>query len=167
MKTLITIVTSLFTALIGVSAQSINSISDEDVLYTAATLYGEGYLEGPEGMLAILEVIENRADYSHLSLKQVVLAPWQFSAWNDDSPSRETLEKLASGQSSQNELIDAAFDDVVALTRDALEAPDRDRRFDRSVRHYWAHEVMEESPYWYGGQPVQVVGGHTFAMGVS
>jgi len=148
------------------AAASPQTVTDEDIYYVAATLYGEGYREGPAGMLAILETIENRSVMKGKSLKDVCLQQRQYSAWNKDAPASKMLRLLAEGQSSTNPTIDAAFKDVVAITRDALEHPDRERQLDRSALHYWAPNQMSEAPYWYDGQPTVRIGNHVFVYGV-
>ena len=146
-------------------ADSSADLNDDELLYVSATVYGEGYLEGEAGMLAILEVIENRAGASR-SLKSVCLQPFQFSAWNDAEPTAKTLRLLAKGESSGNSLVDAAFLDVVRLVESALANQDRKRVLSPHTRHYWAPNSMNADPYWYNGEPTQRIGGHIFAEGV-
>jgi|GEM_PF-5912824 len=167
---IIAIVAFLFGIIQGASAQAktpvCRSLDNESLHYAAANVYGEGYLEGKAGWTPILEVMENRAHQSGKSLKEIVLAPMQFSAWNAGEPSAVLLRDLAEGRSSENELIDEAFAEVLAHVREKLCDVNRQRILARSVRHYWAHDTMTEPPYWYNGEPIVVIGGHTFADGI-
>lgn len=60
--------------------------SDEDIDYVTRTLIKEAGGEGPRGMEAVADVIRNRLASGRYgaSAKDVVLAPKQFSPWNDD-----------------------------------------------------------------------------------
>lgn len=149
-----------------VRAQSTETI-DPEILVVAATVYGEAYREGDLGMQAVLETIQNRAEFTNRSLTAVVLQRRQYSCWNDDSPSRALLRLLASGQSSGNPRIDQAFAHVVALVRAQLTDARGERILNRNVRHYWAPaSVPNGTPYWYRGEPRVQIGGHVFAEGV-
>lgn len=69
-------------------------------LLLAMALWGEARGEGPLGMLAVAQVILNRAKkrtevvpgLSHgEAIKEVILRPKQFSCFNKDDPNREKL----------------------------------------------------------------------------
>lgn len=62
-----------------------------DIDVAAQTLLLEAAGEGYSGMLAVAEVIRNRAAALGLSPSEVCLAPYQFSAWNDVSRAHEFL----------------------------------------------------------------------------
>lgn len=61
--------------------------SDEDLDYVARTLIKEAGGEGDEGMRAVADVIRNRLHSGKYgdSAKDVVLAPKQFSPWNEEA----------------------------------------------------------------------------------
>lgn len=56
----------------------------DDLTLMAATVYLEAEGEPDEGKLAVAWVIRNRADRKKLSVRDICLAPLQFSCWNDD-----------------------------------------------------------------------------------
>ncbi len=56
---------------------------NKDDLIVAATLWGEARGEGEKGMIAVANVIRNRAENKGISAKEVVLKPKQFSVWNN------------------------------------------------------------------------------------
>lgn len=66
-------------------------------IYLAKTIWGEARGEGAEGMQAVANVIMNRVDrggWYGLSVKDVVLKPYQFSCWNAGDPNRVKLDNL-------------------------------------------------------------------------
>ncbi len=54
----------------------------DDLTVMAATVYLEAEGELDKGKLAVAWVIRNRADQKLISVRDVCLAPWQFSCWN-------------------------------------------------------------------------------------
>lgn len=67
----------------------------EDIEYMAKTIYAEARGESTEGKIAVGEVIRNRLLSSRWpsSVKEVVLQPYQFSAWNEGDPNRKFLSQ--------------------------------------------------------------------------
>jgi spore germination cell wall hydrolase CwlJ-like protein len=59
----------------------------------ALTVLGEARGEGTQGKLAVAHVIRNRMAKSGKSVADTVLAPWQFSCWNQADPNRLFLEE--------------------------------------------------------------------------
>jgi hypothetical protein len=55
---------------------------------------GEPY----QGKLAVAWVLQNRRTKRSRSLLDVCLDPYDFSAWNTDSPTRMNLDQLSDGQ---------------------------------------------------------------------
>lgn len=58
-----------------------------------ATMVLEAAGEGFDGMVAVAEVIRNRAAEARENYGEVCLAPYQFSCWNDAARAREFLAK--------------------------------------------------------------------------
>lgn len=63
----------------------------DDLTIMAATVYMEARGEPFIGKCAVAHVIMNRTR-ENLGPIDVVLAPWQFSCWNTDSPTRRFLD---------------------------------------------------------------------------
>ncbi|MGE0596726.1 MAG: cell wall hydrolase [Hyphomonadaceae bacterium] len=60
-----------------------------EVHLLAATMWGEARSEGEHGMRAVAHVMVNRVGPRFGdSLETVILAPWQFSVWNNGDPNR-------------------------------------------------------------------------------
>lgn len=66
-----------------------------DVL--ARTIWGEARGEGRDGMIAVANVVVNRANAGGWwgnSIREVCLKPWQFSAWNPTDPNLIRMLKV-------------------------------------------------------------------------
>lgn len=65
----------------------------------ARTIYGEARGEGDDGMKAVAHVILNRVTDGRWgpSLGSVCLAPYQFSCWNLNDPTRHAMLSMFSG----------------------------------------------------------------------
>lgn len=69
-------------------------MTDNQTDYLARTMYGEARGEGMRGMQAVGNVILNRVKsggWYGASIKDVVLKPHQFSAWNENDPNRAIM----------------------------------------------------------------------------
>lgn len=69
-----------------------------DLNVLAQTIWGEARQEGTKGMLAVGNVIKNRAEANKKMFGQgirgVALKPKQFSCWNQGDPNREKLKDI-------------------------------------------------------------------------
>lgn len=69
-----------------------------DLNVLAQTIWGEARQEGTKGMLAVGNVIKNRAEANKSmfgqGIKGVALKPKQFSCWNEGDPNREKLKDI-------------------------------------------------------------------------
>lgn len=59
-----------------------------------ATVAMEAGAEVYKGKLAVACTLVNRMKRKKQSLSDICFAPWQFSAWNTDSPTRANLDML-------------------------------------------------------------------------
>ena len=75
--------------------QRIEIMKLPDVEVLARTLYGEARNQKLEGIIAVANVITNRAQYSikryGIGITEVCLMKWQFSCWNDTDPNLDKL----------------------------------------------------------------------------
>ncbi len=69
-----------------------------DLNVLAQTIWGEARQEGTKGMIAVGNVIKNRAEANKKMFGQgirgVALKPKQFSCWNEGDPNREKLKNI-------------------------------------------------------------------------
>ena len=76
------------------------TVENPDVRVLAQTIWGEARNGGPTGMLAVGNVINNRAedvDNARLfgsGIRGVALKPKQFSCWNEGDPNRDRLSEI-------------------------------------------------------------------------
>lgn len=68
----------------------------DDLHWLATTIFQEAGGESYLGKLAVAHVIMNRKKDSNSTVASIVLSPFQFSAWNTDSPTRALLGKINS-----------------------------------------------------------------------
>ncbi len=68
-------------------------LNEADARLLAATIFAEARSEGELGMRAVAHVIVNRIDARFGdNVENVILAPWQFSAWNARDRNRPLVE---------------------------------------------------------------------------
>lgn len=127
-----------------------------DVL--ARTLWGEARGEGTQGMLAVANVILNRAKVAEKkggfwwgnNIIQVCQKPYQFSCWNRSDPNFQKLQNV-------NES-DLYFATALRIARRATIGCIDDIT-DRAT-HYHAVNI---TPYWAKGRPpLKIIGRHKF-----
>ncbi len=63
-------------------------------MIAVATVAMEAGGEPYRGKLAVAHVLCNRVRWKNSSLSDICFAPWQFSCWNTDAPTRMNLDKL-------------------------------------------------------------------------
>jgi len=119
-----------------------------DIPWKTLLLEAEG--EGYVGMVAVGEVIRNRAKRGDLSHDAVCLAPWQFSAWNDRLWASNRLKRASKG----------AIETAKRAWRDSAGTNST-----LGSRHYHTKAVK---PYWSKGKaPIVTIGAHRFYNNVS
>ena len=133
----------------------------DDLTLLAATVYMEAGAESFEGKLAVAHVVMNRdASSPDPGLDDVVLKPWQFSAWNTDHRARATLQTvmndrptawIESMKAAAAALFNLLPDPTAGATFYLNEALTRKLRKDGSL------------PDWFNEERVTVrIGRHTF-----
>jgi spore germination cell wall hydrolase CwlJ-like protein len=65
-----------------------------EIALIALTVWGEARGEDYAGKLAVAYVIKNRMTRRQVKVSRVVLAPWQFSFWNTEDPSRSRISEI-------------------------------------------------------------------------
>jgi len=95
-------------------------MTDNQTDYLARTMWGEARGEGAHGMQAVGNVILNRVkagSWYGASIKDVVLKPYQFSAWNINDPNRAKMlnatdKDLAQARRIAEQLISGSLGDI-------------------------------------------------------
>lgn len=114
----------------------------------ARTIFGEARGEGTVGMTAVAHVIKNRLNAGRFgqTVAEVCLAPFQFSAWNQNDPNRKLLLRA-----NDNDLTVA-----LGCWRDAFNSSDPTF----GSTHY---KVVGVQAFWsVGHSPAATIGHHEF-----
>lgn len=99
----------------------------EDLNYLFCTLFGEARGEPIEGIIAVANVIKNRAYAAQKVYKEICLAPKQFSCWNVDDPNYSQITKLLANTHNGDEpIIDPITRQCMAVAKCVYENDFRD-----------------------------------------
>lgn len=101
-------------------------MSTEDLNYLFCTLFGEARGEPIEGIIAVANVIKNRAYAAMKLYKDICLAPSQFSCWNHDDPNYSQLTKLLASVQNGDVLLDPFIRQCMAVAKCVYENDFRD-----------------------------------------
>lgn len=103
----------------------------EDELVAATLILEAGGERHPYSMVAVYEVIRNRAERRNQSMRHVILARLQFSCWNDIE-NRDRLFQIARSH--------PRYETALRIVREKTNT-----NITRGATHYHATRV---SPYW-------------------
>ena len=127
----------------------------EDVLWLARCIFSE--TKRPEEQELVAWVIRNRVETryrgSH-TFKQVVLDPWQFSAFNQNAPTRAFYSRLTPDRTRP-----AGWQTALRIAHDVYYAQEHERPFTKKTRHFYSERSMKGSsaPAWsHGKRPVSL-----------
>jgi N-acetylmuramoyl-L-alanine amidase len=97
-----------------------------DLFYLYCTLVGEARGESVEGIVAVANVIKNRAYSAQKTYKEICLAPLQFSCWNPDDPNYAMISTLLSDVVSGNNPVDITLRQCLAVAKAVYEGDFKD-----------------------------------------
>jgi hypothetical protein len=120
----------------------------EDVLWLARVIYSE--TKRPDEQELVAWVVRNRVETAYRgasTYRQAVLDPWQFSAFNRNSPKRRHYLNLPVDSRAPG------FQTAVAIAHDVLNAPAYERPFGLTTRHFYSERSMvgRSAPAWARG----------------
>ena len=127
-----------------------NSLSDEELL--ARTLEAEAGNQGLGGMIAVAAVIRNRTGGGQ-SIRDVILAPGQFSAWN-------SVTGYANGEQGQDMKAIRPSADARTAAKSVLSGDYVDPT--GGATHYYNPELANPSWGVSGGGKWKTIGAHVF-----
>lgn len=136
-------------------AFDLETVSD-DVLWLARCIYSETKRAHEQELVAW--VIRNRVETGYrgqTEYKDVVLDPYQFSAFNPGNPKRRLYTSLAPSLDSP------AFVQALEVAHHVYHAPASDRPFAEDTRHFYSERSMvgRRAPNWAAGHvPVRPTG---------
>lgn len=121
---------------------------DEDLYWLTITVLQEAGGEPPEGKLGVAWSIMNRVYKKGRRVPDIVLAPWQYSCYNTNSPTRKLIcSRLDSTYQACAQAALAAYDAVgVDPTHGST--------------HYLRPDVLPKLPPWYRKELVRAKLGH-------
>ena len=139
----------------AIPAFSRESVSD-DVLWLARCIYSETKQAHEQTLVAW--VIRNRVETGYRgedTYSDVVLDPYQFSAFNPGDPKRQMFLSLTPHSDA------AGWEQALRAAHRVYHAPADERPFTRETRHFYSERSMpgRRAPRWANGErPVQPVG---------
>jgi spore germination cell wall hydrolase CwlJ-like protein len=121
----------------------------EDVLWLARVIYSE--TKQPHEQELVAWVVRNRVETAYRgarTYREVVLDPWQFSAFNNNSPKRRHYMGLAVDSRARG------WQTAIAIAQDVIQAPAYERPFPVRTRHFYSERSMvgRSQPAWAVGQ---------------
>lgn len=128
-------------------------MSNVIVMVVCLTIWSEARGEGEEGMKAVASVIWNRAGGDPWKLKDVCLAPYQFSCWRKGTSGLPTLATGIVAKDKQLTYAKALAQSMVA------------GKFKPTISasHYYSTKIMRQAPKWAEVmKEVAVIGNHKF-----
>ena len=127
-------------------------IDREEVLWLARAIYSE--TKRPHEQELVAWVLRNRMETGYrgkTTYRSVVLDPWQFSAFNRNSPKRAHYSSLDETSKA------AGFQTAIEIAERVATASATDRPFAETTRHFYSERSMVggRKPAWaYNQQPV-------------
>jgi len=124
----------------------------DDVLWLARCIYSE--TKRPDEQELVAWVVRNRVETAYRggrTYREVVLDPWQFSAFNQNSPKRRHYSNLDLDSRARG------WQTAIAIAQDVIQAPAYERPFPVRTRHFYSERSMvgRSQPDWaVGRRPV-------------
>ena len=126
----------------------------DEVLWLARVIYSE--TKRPVEQELVAWTVRNRVETGYrgkTTYRSVVLDPWQYSAFNANSPKRQHYSTLAVSSTAQG------FQEALRIANRVYHADATDRPFTRTTRHFYSERSMVggRTPAWaVGKQPVKL-----------
>ncbi len=117
---------------------------DTETIWLARAMYAE--TKRPREQVLVAWVVRNRVETGYrgnASYREAVLDPYQFSAFNPESPKRQLL--LALGPRSEA----TGWQRTLRIAYAVRHAPERLRPFSTTTRHFFSERSMIGDPYPY------------------
>jgi N-acetylmuramoyl-L-alanine amidase len=138
------------------------ALVESDVL--AVTLWAEGRGEPVEGRIAIACVIRNRMDRRHKTAREICLAPFQFSCWNEgNDANHQALTAMVDALNRGEDIADPVFRECQWIAKGVLSGAVRDNV--KRADHYLTTSLLMSGnkPGWAATMTwCATIGAHTF-----
>ena len=121
------------------------AVDAQEVLWLARVIYSE--TKRPQEQELVAWVVRNRVETGYrgeTTYRGVVLDPWQFSAFNSNSPKRSHYTSLTAQSQAPG------FQRALAIAERVASAPDSVRPFTQETRHFYSEQSMVggRTPNW-------------------
>jgi hypothetical protein len=121
----------------------------DDALWLARVIYSE--TKRPYEQELVAWVVRNRVETAYRgkdTYRNVVLDPWQFSAFNRNAPKRAHYTGLTAESQA------AGWQTALQIAMDVVAAPAYERPFAQDTRHFYSEISMvgRRAPAWANGQ---------------
>ncbi|MEM1041584.1 MAG: hypothetical protein AAGI91_03050 [Bacteroidota bacterium] len=121
----------------------------DDVLWLARCIYSE--TKRPDEQELVAWVVRNRVETGYRgqgSYRDAILDPWQFSAFNGNSPKRLYYSGLDFESKAKG------WQTALFIAHDVLHAPAYERPFAKTTRHFYSERSMQGrlKPVWADGR---------------
>ncbi len=121
------------------------TIDQEEVLWLARCIYSE--TKQPSEQELVAWVVRNRVETGYrgnTSYRDAVLDPWQFSAFNQNSPKRSYYSGLSASSTAPG------FQTALKIAERVAHAPAAQRPFAQETRHFYSERSMVggKTPKW-------------------
>ena len=122
---------------------------DADALWLARCIYSE--TKQPREQELVAWVIRNRVETGYRgnnSYREVVLDPYQFSAFNPGSPKRSYFMNLNGSSDAEG------WQRALNIAKHVADAPSSERPFSQDTRHFYSERSMAggRQPNWASGE---------------
>lgn len=129
-------------------------VDPQEVLWLARCIYSE--TKQPHEQELVAWVVRNRVETSYRgneSYREVVLDPWQFSAFNSNSPKRSHYSSLTPNSTAPG------FKTALSIAERVANSPQASRPFTQETRHFYSERSMAggRTPNWaMNAKPVPI-----------
>lgn len=128
-----------------VEADRVPGPSEEDILWLARCIYSE--TNRPDEQELVAWVVRNRVDTEYrgkTTYEGAVLDPWQFSAFNENSPKRTFFLSL------ERDSREPGWQTALAIAERVAKAHPDERPFTETTRHFYSERSMvgTRAPNW-------------------
>ena len=127
-----------------------------EIILLAGLIFLEARGEPFKGKTLVADVAINRRNKSKKSLSAVMLAPKQFSCFNNHARMVEFFGEVAAGRRKN----DQVWNDCLLIARVACRPGYEPKT---RIDHYYAPARLKKPPYWAAKmEEVERIGGHVF-----
>lgn len=120
-------------------------VAEEEILWLARGIYSE--TKQPHEQELVAWSVRNRVETAYRgqnTYKDVILDPWQYSAFNRNSPKRSHYMSLS--KTSR----EPGWQKALAIAEQVATAPESERPFSETTRHFYSERSMagQQQPNW-------------------